>query len=272
VLGLGGVGLLLAALGSMVPYFARAAAPPSVVDEMPPARVGQIILIGNERTRQDVILRQVQLYPGQVLSYPDLKKAEENLARLGIFKTGVDGKVHASVKTLDNPMDPDNPYKDIMVDVREKSIGSVMAGLFCSSQCGLTRSIVLDERKFAFVRSCSKSFESFVTGTPAECFVWDVLVSVQEARIGALLVGVGVNSDAGLTGSIRLNERNFDILHPPTTSEDILIGRATNERAKDVLIRVQEAKTGSLLFGVGVNSDSGLTGSIRLDEKTNPQR
>ena len=43
---------------------------------------------------------------------------------------------------------------------------------------------------------------------------------------GSLLFGVGVNSDAGLTGSIVLNERNFDISRLPTSFDDLLSGRA----------------------------------------------
>jgi outer membrane protein insertion porin family len=54
----------------------------------------------------------------------------------------------------------------------------------------------------------------------------NILVQVQETRTGSLLFGVGVNSDAGLTGSIVLNERNFDILHPPTSIDEFLEGRA----------------------------------------------
>src|SRR5262249_51923866 len=49
------------------------------VNERQPARVGQIIIIGNKTTRQNVILRQVPLYPGQILTYPDLRIAENNL-------------------------------------------------------------------------------------------------------------------------------------------------------------------------------------------------
>jgi protein involved in polysaccharide export with SLBB domain len=36
---------------------------------------------------------------------------------------------------------------------------------------------------------------------------------------------------------------------------------------KDILVQVQEQPTGSLIFGVGVNSDAGLTGSIVLNER-----
>jgi outer membrane protein assembly factor BamA len=54
----------------------------------------------------------------------------------------------------------------------------------------------------------------------------DVLVTVQEAQTGSFLVGAGINSDAGVTGSIVLNERNFDILNFPTSWEDVVSGRA----------------------------------------------
>jgi tetratricopeptide (TPR) repeat protein len=43
----------------------------------------------------------------------------------------------------------------------------------------------------------------------------DVLLQAQEDVTGSLFIGVGVNSDAGLTGSIVLNENNFDLLTPP---------------------------------------------------------
>lgn len=54
----------------------------------------------------------------------------------------------------------------------------------------------------------------------------DILVRVQETRTGSLLFGVGVNSDAGLSGSIVFNERNFDITRFPTSFEDLMSGRA----------------------------------------------
>jgi hypothetical protein len=41
-----------------------------------------------------------------------------------------------------------------------------------------------------------------------------VLTGIQETRTGSLVIGVGVNSDAGLTGSIVLNERNFQLELP----------------------------------------------------------
>jgi outer membrane protein insertion porin family len=133
------------------------------VQERPPWTVGQVIIAGNSTTRQNVILRQVPLYPGQVLTYPDVAVAEANLARLGIFETNAETGVRPTVSVIDP--DGDNPVKD-------------------------------------------------------------VLVQVQEAPTGSFLLGVGVNSDAGLTGSIVLNERNFDITRVPGSLDELLSGRA----------------------------------------------
>jgi outer membrane protein assembly factor BamA len=133
--------------------------------EEPQARVGQIIIIGNDRTAQNVILRQMPIYPGQVLSYPDLKVAEANLARLNIFEMSPDGSTRPTVEVRNNPFMPDSPFKDVIVNVRETSTGSLMFGL-------------------------------------------------------------GVNSDAGFTGSIVLNERNFDLFRLPTSLEDAISGNA----------------------------------------------
>jgi outer membrane protein assembly complex protein YaeT len=128
-----------------------------------PNRVGNVHIVGNVVTRDNVIRRQLEIYPGQILEWPNLKQAEVNLARLNIFEMNQELGIRPTVTVIDP--ESDSIYKDI-------------------------------------------------------------LVSVQEARTGSLLFGVGVNSDAGLTGSIVLNERNFDILRPPTSWDDLLSGRA----------------------------------------------
>jgi outer membrane protein assembly complex protein YaeT len=133
------------------------------VQEKPPARVGQIRVVGNEVTRENVILRQVPLYPGQPLTYPDMRLAEKQLAKLGIFETNPQTGVRPTVSVIDPESDAE--FKDL-------------------------------------------------------------LVQVQEQPTGSLIFGVGVNSDAGLTGSVVLNERNFDICRPPTSFEDLLSGHA----------------------------------------------
>jgi outer membrane protein assembly complex protein YaeT len=129
-----------------------------------PARVGNIYIIGNDRTREDVIRRQLHVYPGQILSYPDVRISEKNLERLGIFANNPETGEKPTIEVLPQN-DPNNPFHDL-------------------------------------------------------------LVHVQEQPTGSLLFGIGVNSDSGLTGSVVLNERNFDIMNWPTSIDELLGGGA----------------------------------------------
>lgn len=133
------------------------------IEEKEPVRVGDIKVIGNTVTRDNVIRRQLNLYPGQILSFPDLVEAERNLSRLGIFEEDPMQGVRPTVE-IERP-EVDEPFKNILVTVKEKPTGSFM-------------------------------------------------------------IGAGVTSDAGITGSIVVNERNFDITRWPRTFDEILEGRA----------------------------------------------
>ena len=54
--------------------------------EPAPAYVGEVIIVGNTISQDRDIRQAINLVPGQVLRYPELKIAERNLARLGIFE------------------------------------------------------------------------------------------------------------------------------------------------------------------------------------------
>jgi outer membrane protein assembly factor BamA len=123
-----------------------------------PDRVNRVIIVGNEQTKDRVIRRILNLYPGQILTYPDTKIGEFELKRLNIFENDPEKGGPPTIRVLDN--DNGSEFKDVVVQVKETPTGSLMFGL-------------------------------------------------------------GVNSDAGLVGSIILNERNFDIARPPTSLDDI---------------------------------------------------
>jgi outer membrane protein assembly complex protein YaeT len=135
------------------------------VAERGPARVGEIIIEGNTVTKDRVIRRVLQLYPNDVLSFPHVREAERDLARLGIFKVDPGEGIRPTVTVEEPSEDPNNPYRNIRVKVQEQPTGSLMFGL-------------------------------------------------------------GVNSDAGLVGTIVLNEKNFDLFRPPLSLDDIFNGRA----------------------------------------------
>ncbi len=54
----------------------------------------------------------------------------------------------------------------------------------------------------------------------------DLYIDVNEAQTGRLMLGVAVNSDAGLVGQILLDEQNFDWTRLPNSWDDFTSGRA----------------------------------------------
>lgn len=74
-------------------------------------RIGQIFIVGNTETPQWVIERQLPLYPGCKLQEENLRKAETNLERLGLFRK-------PTVTLVEGEKDAE--YVDILVTVQEK--------------------------------------------------------------------------------------------------------------------------------------------------------
>ena len=60
---------------------------------------------------------------------------------------------------------------------------------------------------------------------PPDRFV-DVITTVEETQTGRFMFGVGVNSDAGVVGSIVMDEQNFDWRRIPSSWEDFRNGTA----------------------------------------------
>jgi outer membrane protein assembly complex protein YaeT len=142
-----------------------------LVQDQPQSKVGEVIIVGNTVTQDRVIRRMLGIYPGQVLRYPELRIAEQQLARLSIFEMNPDLGIRPTVQALDSP----GEFKD-------------------------------------------------------------VLVKVQETRTGSLMLGAGINSSSGVVGSIVLNERNFDLFRFPTSFADFFEGRAFRGAGQELRI------------------------------------
>jgi len=80
--------------------------------EKPPARVGQIFITGNKIISDDIFLKALDLFPGQILTYPALQIAEKKLSRLKGLKSS------PKVSVLDR--EGDGEFKDIQITVEEK--------------------------------------------------------------------------------------------------------------------------------------------------------
>ena len=85
---------------------------PAKSEGKPPARVGQIFIIGNKKIPDETILEQVKLYPGMLLDYTDLRIAEQNLSRLKGLKS------NPKVTVIDR--EGAGEFKDIEITVEEK--------------------------------------------------------------------------------------------------------------------------------------------------------
>ena len=85
--------------------------------------VGRINVLGNTKTKQHVILRELPLKPGQYLNSVDLETARKRLSNLNYF-SGVEISQTASASA---------GYRDINVNVQEKMTGSFSVGVAFSS-------------------------------------------------------------------------------------------------------------------------------------------
>ncbi|MDO5472588.1 MAG: outer membrane protein assembly factor BamA [Akkermansia sp.] len=85
--------------------------------------VGRINVLGNTKTKQHVILRELPLKPGQPLNAVDLETARKRLQNLNYFSA-----VEVSQSASATP-----GYRDINVNVQEKMTGSFSVGFAFSS-------------------------------------------------------------------------------------------------------------------------------------------
>lgn len=84
--------------------------------------------------------------------------------------------------------------------------------------------IVLSSRLFEIQQSPPRAV--IQQPDPAQPTHRDVLIEVTETNTGLLSVGAGVGSDAGVTGRISYEQRNFDITDWPNSVGDLFSGRS----------------------------------------------
>ncbi len=115
-------------------------------------KVGYIYIVGNDVTVQDVILKQLPpgLAAGGTLRDADLRAAERNLEKLGIFETNRETGVRPTVEVLNR--EGDEEYKDVLIRVQETSTCRLRRMVGINSQGQPVVSLVLGFRKTAWLR------------------------------------------------------------------------------------------------------------------------
>jgi outer membrane protein insertion porin family len=114
--------------------------------------VGRIVVRGNERTKDKVVRRALEIYPEELFNMPKAKEAEETLRQTQIFTS-------ASVAAVGDEAD----VRDALVTVDEaRKAGDFVFGFGVTSNSGLVGSIVLEIRNFDLFdtpRSLSEFFK-----------------------------------------------------------------------------------------------------------------
>jgi outer membrane protein assembly factor BamA len=106
-------------------------------------RVGNVMIFGNTITRDDVIRDAVNLYPGQRLIQSELREADTNLKRLGIFAT-------ASVK-IEHSKNYER-FKTILIVVKEMQTGRLAFEKEIQSNGDIVVRFIAEERNLDLTR------------------------------------------------------------------------------------------------------------------------
>ena len=93
------------------------------IDRGPQVRVGHILIVGNEITRDKVIRREIRLHEGDLFDSSKLRRSRQRLGNLGFFE---------EVK-LDTRRRPEEELVDLEVRVKEQPTGAFTAGAGYSS-------------------------------------------------------------------------------------------------------------------------------------------
>ncbi len=104
-----------------------------------PSTVGKVTVRGNGLTRTKVILRELRgLDPGRPFNRAGLDDSRRRLVESPLFRDG-------SVTVLGNP---DDPQRDVLVEVSEQNTGEISLGATLSSDDGLLGAVSITQRNF----------------------------------------------------------------------------------------------------------------------------
>ena len=156
-------------------------------DSIPRWRVGQLFILGNDEVPDRIILEQCPLFPGKLASTTDLREAEKNLARLGLFVIDRKRGIRPTVKFLDREDNNEERFFDIQIEVKEKVNAKQLVAIRDSLR------FVADCRTWGV---CAALYQA--EGFPRE--ILDLLTEGNMADIPGLIRGKFRTEEKGCTG------------------------------------------------------------------------
>lgn len=126
------------------------------IKENEKVKVGKLIIQGNTKTRDDVIRREIRVYPGEDYNQKELTRSVNRLYGKHWFEYG---KIFVSRVEGDEPS-----TRDIVIDVTEAPTGSARLAGGYSSSYGVIGMFEITQKNFD-LGDLPKSFEELVDGT-----------------------------------------------------------------------------------------------------------
>ncbi|MCY3021882.1 MAG: outer membrane protein assembly factor BamA [Planctomycetota bacterium] len=124
------------------------------VKESPEVTLREVITRGNTKTRDKVIIRQMELFPGDRIDTTKMKIAQQRLKNLNYFEDDV----RITPEPTENPEEA-----NLIIDVKEKSTGEFNFGVGVSSVDSIIGNIRLTQRNFDY-SDLPKSWRDFISG------------------------------------------------------------------------------------------------------------
>ena len=206
--------------------------------------VGEVVIQGNELTKQEVIRRQVELKPTRPLDTTAIERTKIRLRRLRLFNDQRQGQ---STK-----LTPQAPGSVFLSEVWDDAPGRQRDK---SGPGGIESD---DKRDPENPIDLSLS-------PPEGTKYRDVLIEVEETNTGSFDLGGAVSSDAGFVGRIALTQRNFDIADTPDSVGELLSGRAFRGGGQTFQIELQpgnEVQTFSISLSEPALLETNYSGSV----------
>ena len=117
-----------------------------------PTYVGDVQIIGLTRTQQKVLLRRVRgMEPGRPVNLRGLDETRELVKQSVWFTNG----------TITPLGDPDDPFRDFLIEANEKNTGTFRIGAGVSSDSGVFGTISVEQRNFD-IADWPESFDEFL--------------------------------------------------------------------------------------------------------------
>ena len=174
------------------------------------SRVGEVIIQGNDLTRQEVIRRQIELKPTRPLDTTAMERSKTRLRLLRLFNDRTGARVTPQESGVEFFAEV---WDDEFVPRARRGDGTTFGE---------------DPKGASGDGGDSEKYDPIsLTLTPPDKSTFrDVLIEIEETNTGSFDLGGAVSSDSGVIGRIAITQRNFDIRDTPDSFGEFWSGRA----------------------------------------------